>query len=77
MVIASFNLQAFHPKAEYCLLMLAGLLTYSLFTAFPSFGDSGLEDEQFTELTATGIVPELHRTSLLIPITRKPNRLQI
>lgn len=57
--------------------MLAGLLTYSLFTAFPSFGDSGMENEQVTELTATGIVPEFHRASLLIPIARKPNQLQI
>jgi hypothetical protein len=26
-----------------------------------------MKNEQFTELTATGIVPELHRSSLLIP----------
>lgn len=54
--------------------VLAGLLTYALFKAFPSLSDSGMKYEQSTAFTATGIVPESHRASLLIPIARKPER---
>ena len=32
-----------------------------LFIAFPSFLDSGMRTNNLTELTATGIAPDLHR----------------
>jgi hypothetical protein len=52
---------------------LAGLLTYTLFIAFP-YNYSGMKNEQIKVLTATGIVLEFHQASLLIPITQKPIR---
>jgi hypothetical protein len=72
-MLLHFTPQAFRPKA-YLMnsFVMAGLLTCSLFMAFPYYTDSGVENEQLIELTATGIVLELHQTSLLIPITRKP-----
>lgn len=72
-MLVHFTSQAFHPKA-YLMnsFLMAGLLTCSLFIAFPYYKDSGVENEQLIELTATGIVLELHQTSLLIPIARKP-----
>ena len=63
------------------LLILAGLLAWYGCT-FPSF-DSGDEaarancfpDKQFKpDLTATGIAPDLHRTSLLIPVNDTGNQ---
>ena len=47
--------------------VLAGLLTYTLFIAFP-YNYSGMKNEQIKVFTATGIVLEFHQASLLIPI---------
>jgi hypothetical protein len=47
--------------------VLAGLLTYTLFIAFP-YIYSGMKNEQIKVFTATGIVLEFHQASLLIPI---------
>jgi len=47
--------------------VLAGLLTYTLFIAFP-YNYSGMKNEQIQVFTATGIVLEFHQASLLIPI---------
>jgi len=47
--------------------VLAGLLTYTLFIAFP-YIYSGMKNEQIQVFTATGIVLEFHQASLLIPI---------
>jgi hypothetical protein len=53
----------------------------SLFIAFPSrkWRDSGMWNKQFRmKLTATGIAPDLHRTSLLMAVFffRQPNERQ-
>jgi hypothetical protein len=51
---------AFYPKLE--LVNLAGLLTCSLFDAFPLPGGcSGLYSKSYKELTAAGTVPDFHR----------------
>jgi len=87
----AFTSIAFHPKAECCLIDLAGLLACSLLSTFPLIkstvvwrfnsrksspdNDRDVSREFFSrftshnsrkELTATGIAPDLHRTSLLI-----------
>jgi len=46
--------------------VLAGLLTYTLFIAFP-YNYSGMKNEQIQVFTATGIVLDSHQASLLIP----------
>lgn len=57
----------------------AGLLAYSLLMAFPYRlqRDSGMQHQQFTELTATGIAPDLHRLPILIPQSGNPFPLQM
>lgn len=74
-MVVHFTSQAFRPKA-YLMnsFVMAGLLTCSLFMAFPYLTDSGVENEQKIELTATGIVLAFHQASLLISIARKPSQ---
>ena len=70
---AVYTPPAFHPKASRQIFYLAGLLARFLFTAFPSRQrrDSGRSVNSPAQgrmkLTATGIAPVLHRTSLLTP----------
>ena len=64
----TLHLKAFLPKAfGWLIFVLAGLLTYTLFIAFP-YIYSGMKNEQIKVFTATGIVLEFHQASLLIPI---------
>ncbi len=65
-----FRFHAFHPKAVNTCLLLAGLLASHLLNVLPiPFRNSGCSDSKVCPkawVTATGIAPELHRTSLLI-----------
>ncbi len=76
---AVYTPPAFHPKALRLIFYLAGLLARFLFTAFPSRQerDSGRSVNSpglsGMKLTATGIAPVLHRTSLLTPHMRRPD----
>ena len=51
---------AFHPKALIINLIKAGILTYSTFNPFPFNRTVVYYQKHLTELTATGIVPDLH-----------------
>tara|TARA_R110001583_G_scaffold10417_7_gene47890 strand:+ start:6192 stop:6404 length:213 start_codon:yes stop_codon:yes gene_type:complete len=57
------QLQTSSPNVLKIKFALAGLLTYSTFSAFPSLIlDSGIAVKKFfSELTATGTAPDLHR----------------
>ena len=66
-----FRFHAFHPKAVNTCLLLAGLLAPHLLNILPIpiIWDSGCSDSKVSPkawVTATGIAPDLHRTSLLI-----------
>jgi hypothetical protein len=74
-----FTFHAFHPKAVNTCLLLAGLLASRLLNVLPIPFDrnSGCSDSKVclaARVTATGIAPELHRTSLLIIWLRQMNQ---
>jgi hypothetical protein len=77
-----FTFHAFHPKAVNVCLYLAGLLAFRFLNFLPirkrrtvdivvqKFANNG------NGYTATGIAPELNRTSLLIICLRQMNQVQ-
>jgi hypothetical protein len=78
LLIIAINFFAFLPKAVNKLKDESGRSSGLCLTSdtFPSaVADSGFEEWRSFEsaLTATGIAPELHRTSLLMTTTRQPN----
>jgi hypothetical protein len=78
LLIIAVNFFAFLPKAVNKLSDELGRSSGLCLTSgtFPSaVADSGFEEWRSfkSTLTATGIAPELHRTSLLMTTARQPN----
>ena len=77
-----FTFHAFHPKAVKDCLYLAGLLAFRFlnFLPIPIIGTVDVVAQKFANdgngYTATGIAPELNRTSLLIICLRQMNQVQ-